>query len=174
MKKIILILLIATVLFSSTKNVSVQLEWKHQFEYAGFYAAIENGYYKDIGLHVEVKEFKHGINLADEVIKQNAEFGVSSSSLILDRLNNKHVVLLSSYFKQNALALATRSDITKLSDLKGKKIMALAYELDHTSLGVMLNENSLKKGKYTLIKHDFKVDKLINGEVDAMSIFDIM
>ena len=171
MKKIIFILLITTLLFSSTKNVTLQLEWKHQFEYAGFYAAIEKGYYKDIGLHVEIKEFKDGIDLSDEITRGDSEFGVSSSSLILDKLNNKAVVLLASYLKQNALVLATKSNITKLSDLKNKKIMALPYELDHTSLGVMLNENGLDKTNYTLINHDFKVDKLLNGEVDAMSIF---
>ena len=171
MKKIIFILLITTLLFSSTQKVSVQLEWKHQFEYAGFYAAIEHGYYKDIGLHVELKEFHDGLNLSDNVIKGKSEFGISSSSLILDKLNNKHVVLLASYFKQNALVLATNAKISKLSDLKGKKIMALPYELDHTSLGVMLNENGLRKGTYKLVKHDYKIDKLINNEVDAMSIF---
>jgi len=172
LKKIILILLFATLLFSSnTRTVSVQLEWKHQFEYAGFYAAIKQGYYKDIGLHVKMKEFKDGLHLSDEVIKGNAEFGVSSSSLILDKLNNKHVVLLASYLKQNALVLATNANITKLSDLKNKKIMTLPYELEHTSLGVMLNENGLKKGTYKLVKHDYKIDKLINGEVDAISIF---
>lgn len=30
------------------EKVSLQLEWKHQFEFAGFYAAVEKGYYKDI------------------------------------------------------------------------------------------------------------------------------
>ena len=171
LKKIIFILLMATLLFSSTKNITLQLEWKHQFEYAGFYAAIDRGYYKDIGINLKMKEFKDGLHLSDEILNQNAQFGVSSSSLILDKLNNKRVVLLASYFKQNALALATKASISKLSDLQNKKIMALPYELNHTSLGVMLNENGLKKNNYTLVKHDFKIDKLINGQVDAMSIF---
>jgi len=171
LKKIIFILLLSTLLFSSTTKVSVQLEWKHQFEYAGFYAAIKNGYYKDIGLHVELKEYKNGLHLSDEVIQGKSDFGVSSSSLILDKLKNKHVVLLASYFKQNALVLATKANITKLSDLKNKKIMALPYEINHTSIGLMLNENGLKEGQYKLINHNFKVNKLINGEVDAMSIF---
>ena len=122
MKKIIFILLMATLLFSSTKNISLQLEWKHQFEYAGFYAAIEQGYYKDIGLHVELKEYRDGIHLSDEVVQGKAEFGVSSSALILDRLNKKSVILLASYFKQNALALATSANISKLSEDKDMKL----------------------------------------------------
>ena len=32
------------------KKVSVQLLWKHQFEFAGFYMAKEKGFYKDVGI----------------------------------------------------------------------------------------------------------------------------
>ena len=171
MKKIIYILLFATLLFSSTKKVTVQLDWKHQFEYAGFYAAIQNGYYEDIGLHVELKEFNDNKNISDDVINGDATFGVSSSALILDKLQNKPITLLASYFKQNALVLVTSEQISNLKDLKNKKIMATPYELEHTSLGVMLKDAGLNRSDYTLVKHEFNIDKFINGEVDAMSIF---
>ncbi len=70
---IFLILFINNFLFAANppnnlEKVTLQLEWKHQFEFAGFYAAIEQGYYKDIGLEVEVREFKEGINITDEVL----------------------------------------------------------------------------------------------------------
>jgi len=32
------------------EKVSVQLEWKHQFEFAGFYAALDQGYYGEVNL----------------------------------------------------------------------------------------------------------------------------
>lgn len=156
---------------ASLEKISVQLEWKHQFEFAGFYAAIENGYYKDIGLDVELREYEDGINISDEVIHKKATFGVSSSSLILDKLQNKPVVLIASYFKQNALALAVRPEITSISQLKNKKIMAMPYEIDHTSIGVFLREANIDKDQYTLITHEFNIEKFKNGEVDAMSIF---
>ncbi|WP_321777536.1 ABC transporter substrate-binding protein [Sulfurimonas sp.] len=170
MKKLLLLLL-PFVLFASTQKVSIQLEWKHQFEFAGIYAAIEQGYYEDIGLEVEVKEFKDGINISDDVVNGKSTFGFSSSSLIFSKLQNKPIVLLASYFKQNALALVVRDDIKSVKDLKNKKIMAMKYEIEQTSIGIMLQDNGLKKGDYTLVKHDFSIDKFINGEVDAMSIF---
>ncbi len=156
---------------ASTQKVSVQLEWKHQFEFAGFYAAIKKGYYRDIGLDVELREYVDGIDISDEVIEKRATFGVSSSSLILDRLQNKPVVLIASYFKQNALSFAVKPDITTVEQLRGKKIMALPYEIDHTSIGVLLKEGGLKSGEYTLVSHDFSIEKFKSGEVDAMSIF---
>ncbi|MGA7877379.1 MAG: ABC transporter substrate-binding protein, partial [Desulfoferrobacter sp.] len=32
--------------------VAIQLRWFHQFQFAGYYAAIEKGFYADEGLHV--------------------------------------------------------------------------------------------------------------------------
>ena len=172
---IFLILFLNNFLFASTTNnlekVTLQLEWKHQFEFAGFYAAIEQGYYKDVGLELEIKEFKEGINITDEVLNGNATFGISSSALILEKLNKKPVVLVASYFKQNALALVTKPEIKTPADLKNKKIMAVNWEMEHTSLGVMLKDFGIKKDDYTLVNHDFKIDKFANNEIDAMSVF---
>ncbi len=156
---------------SSLKSISLQLEWKHQFEFAGFYAAKEKGYYKDIGLDVELKEYNDNINITEEVVSGRSTFGISSSSLILEKLQKKPVVLLSSYFKQNALAFVTKPNIKTLNDLKGKKVMALNWELEHTSLGAMLKDANITKDDITLVAHNFKIDKFVNGDVDAMSIF---
>ena len=174
-KTILLFLILCTVLSKSilanTQKVSLQLEWKHQFEFAGFYAAVEKGYYEDIGIELEIKEFHDGINISQDVLNGKSTFGISSSALILERLNNKPVVLIASYFKQNALALVTKPEIKSPNDLKNKKIMALDWEMGHTSLGVMLKDFGISKNDYDLVLHDYKIDKFINGEVDAMSIF---
>ena len=163
--------LFATTQTNNLEKVTLQLEWKHQFEFAGFYAAIEKGYYKDIGLELEIKEFSEGIDITKEVMSGNATFGISSSALILEKLNKKPVVLIASYFKQNALALITKPEIKTPADLKNKKILALDWEMNHTSLGVMLKDFNITQNDYTLVNHDFKIDKFVNGEVDAMSIF---
>jgi len=153
------------------KKVTLQLEWKHQFEFAGFYAAKNQGYYKDIGIDLDIKEFDHNIDIVDEVVTKNATFGVSSSSLILEKLNNKPVVLLASYFKQNALAIAVKKGIKSPKDLVGKKIMSVPWEMEHTSIGAMLKDAGITKDHYTLVEHDFKIDRFVSGEVDAMTIF---
>ncbi|MFK5891984.1 MAG: transporter substrate-binding domain-containing protein [Pseudomonadota bacterium] len=151
--------------------MSIQLEWKHQFVFAGFYAAIEQGYYKDFGLEVELKEFENGINITDEVINKNSTFGISSSALIIDKLQHKPVVLLASYFKQNALVLLTRPEIKNVSDLQNKTIMAVDWEINSASIGAMLRDAGIGRDAFNLIEHDFKVDKFVNGEIDAMSVF---
>ena len=81
MKNILKILFISVMIFYTNlfavntaannleKNI-LQLEWKHQFEFAGFYAALEKGYYKDIGIDLEIKEFEESINISEDVINK--------------------------------------------------------------------------------------------------------
>jgi|SRR6516225_2770272 len=38
------------------EQVLLQLKWKHQFQFAGYYAAVEKGFYRDNGLDVAVRE----------------------------------------------------------------------------------------------------------------------
>ena len=37
-------------------EVTLQLRWRHQFQFAGYYAAIAKGYYRDVGLNVSLIE----------------------------------------------------------------------------------------------------------------------
>ena len=75
-RSILIFLIVNNFLFANQtdelKKVTLQLEWKHQFEFAGFYAAIEKGYYKDVGLELEIKEFQEGVNITQEVLSGNA------------------------------------------------------------------------------------------------------
>ncbi len=42
------------------QKVSLQLKWRHQFQFAGYYAAIARGYYRDVGLDVSLREADNG------------------------------------------------------------------------------------------------------------------
>ena len=39
--------------YSNTEKIKLQLQWEHQFEFAGFYAAKEKGFYEEVGLDVD-------------------------------------------------------------------------------------------------------------------------
>jgi len=170
MKKLLLILL-PLYLFASLQKVSVQLEWKHQFEFAGFYAALEKGYYKDVGLDVQIKEYNKNTDTVNDVLNSVSTYGISSSQLILERLSGKEIVLLASYFKQNALVLITKPSIKSFKDLKGKRVMAEESELKYTSLAAAMLENDISIKDFKLIEHSFSVKPFIDGDVDAMSAF---
>ncbi|MFG1489063.1 ABC transporter substrate-binding protein, partial [Oceanospirillum sp. HFRX-1_2] len=58
-------------------KVVLQLPWTHQFEFAGFYAAKEKGFYAHEGLEVEIRPGGPSQTAIAEVLNGNADFGVT-------------------------------------------------------------------------------------------------
>ena len=62
--------------------MSLQLNWKYQFEFAGFIAAKEQGFYKELGLDVDILEYEEGTNVIDEVKNNKKTFGIYDTSYL--------------------------------------------------------------------------------------------
>src|SRR4051812_49397813 len=80
------------------EKVTLQLKHTHQFQFAGYYAALEKGFYRDAGLDVRIQEGKDGGEPERRVIDGSAEYGVGSSSVLLARLAGKPLVVLGVVF----------------------------------------------------------------------------
>ena len=156
---------------NTLENVTLQLQWKNQFEFAGFYAAKEKGFYKDVGLHVKFKELKEGEKIVSSVLKGDAQYGLAYSSLIADYMNGKPLVLVANFFKQSPLVLITQKNIKLLSDLKGKRVMGLSDSIHYMTLLAMLGKFNLKLSDVKTVPTDFNIDDFIDKKVDAMSVF---
>ena len=44
------------------EKVTLQLKWLHHFQFAGYYAAIEKGFYREVGLEVALVEGRPGVD----------------------------------------------------------------------------------------------------------------
>ena len=69
-KFIFLFFLMLGSLHAEIKNVSLLLPWKHQFQFAGYYMAVQKGFYKDANLHVDIKELNTSLDNAKSVASQ--------------------------------------------------------------------------------------------------------
>ena len=95
-KTILIIALFFNILYAKNLDkITLQLQWKHQFESAGFYMAKEKGFYKDVGLDVDFIEFSSDINIIDTVINTPNMYGISYSNIISEYLKGKPVVFVS-------------------------------------------------------------------------------
>ena len=173
MIKLLSILLLVSSLNAAQKceDISLQFQWKNQFEYAGFYAAQEKGFYKDVGLDVSFKEFENGMNPVREVLSGKATYGITYSDLIIHYLDGEPVVFLANFFKHSPLVLATQADIQLPSDLKGKKIMGVEESIKSTAFLMMFKEFGMDMHSFTNVAPTFNVDDFIQKKVDAMVIF---
>ncbi len=153
--------------------ITLQLMWKHQFEFAGFYAAKAKGYYQQAGLDVNFKEYGFGDNIVDEVVSGRAQYGIRDSSLIIDRSEGKPVVLLSSIFQHSPMVLISKNEsgIISPAQMIGKKVMLASHELSNASIIAMLDKESVSLEQLQVIEHSFNIDDLIDGKVDVMSAY---
>ncbi len=83
---------------SALEQVTLQLKWLHQFQFAGYYAAVQQGYYREAGLNVTIVPATPGKDPVLEVLNGTADYGVGTSSLLLMRTAGKPVVALAVIF----------------------------------------------------------------------------
>ncbi|MGD9212102.1 MAG: ABC transporter substrate-binding protein, partial [Desulfobacteraceae bacterium] len=114
-----------TASFTQLEKITLQLRWQHQFQFAGYYAAIAKGYYEEVGLEIIIKEGGPDIDSVAEVVNGNAEYGISNSDILLKRLQNQPVVLLATIFQHSPVVIIARAEkgIHTPQDLIGKKLM---------------------------------------------------
>ena len=105
--------------------VSMQLKWKHQFQFAGYYTALEQGYYRDAGLDVTIREGGPDIDAAEAVAGGQANFGVCSASVLREWVMGRQLVVLAVIFQQTPaiILVPRRADIRTVSDLGGRTLM---------------------------------------------------
>jgi len=154
----------------ATETVTLQLKWLHQFQFAGYYAAKAKGYYREAGLEVNFIEAKPGKAVIDSVIGGEALYGVDVSRLLLARAEGKPVVALGVIFQHSPYILVTRqgSPTQNIHDLVGKRLM-LEEKADDVS--AYLNKEGLSNNRFTLVKHTFNPQDLIDGKIDAISAY---
>ena len=148
--------------------VRLQLKWRHQFQFAGFYAALEKGYYKEAGFDVTIIPATPGIDPVETVLKGGADFGIASSELVLRYAKGDPVVVLASVFQHSPLTLFVRRDagIDSVHALPGHKVALAPWE---TEIFAYLQREQVPLDRLQLVQHDYTVDALVQGRVDALA-----
>lgn len=147
--------------------------WLDQFEFAGFYVAKEKGYYQELGLDVEIKKFNSDINLTQEILDAKSDFGLNSSSLVVDKSEGKDILILGTIFQSSPLVLIAleNSNINTFNDLKNKRIMITNNQENFAPFQSMFKSQNLQTSDFRFISHSFNVDDLINKNTDLMAAY---
>ncbi|TNE77281.1 MAG: diguanylate cyclase [Gammaproteobacteria bacterium] len=153
-------------------TVSLRLKWFHQFQFAGYYAALEQGFYSEEGLNVHLLERDLETSVVDDVVSGRVNFGVADSSLIVARMNGAPVVMLNPIFQHSPMVLISlaKNNILGPSDLAGKTVM-YQMDVDDAAIIATLNEVGLGQGDIISVPHRFDDWALLNTDVTAMSAY---
>ena len=152
------------------EQVTLQLKWHHQFQFAGYYAALEKGFYWNEGLDVTIMEGGPHAAVDQLVISGVAQYGVLASELIEKRLLGEPLVLLSVIFQHSIRTLITLEGygISAPSDLPNKPIMLNNNE--RVELMAMFAHEGIQPAQLSIQpKDDTAIDKLTAGDIVAIN-----
>jgi signal transduction histidine kinase/ABC-type nitrate/sulfonate/bicarbonate transport system substrate-binding protein len=170
MKKLFLLVIIFTSCLSANENVTLQLSWLNQFQFAGYYIAKENGYYAKEGLDVTINDARSNLLASQAVLSNKAQYGVGRSSLIVDYAKGAPLLLMAATFQSSPMMLLVKanSGIKTAKDLKGKRVMLTDDTIDSAEIQAMLRSAGLNKEDITFLPHTHDVGSLERDETDAM------
>jgi len=152
------------------EKVSIQLNWKYQFEYAGFIMAKEKGFYENAGFEVELKEFTNSTRTIEDLINSRTTFATSDSLFMIER-QTENLVLLANYLKQSPLVIATNKTVNHPRDLELKLFMSGEKRIINTPIYFMFKHLGMDLNKIQFKENTYDVQDLIDHNTDAMEVY---
>lgn len=152
------------------QRVILQLKWTHQWQFAGYYAAQAQGFYRQAGLDVEILEARPGETPVDAVFHGRADFGIATSDLLVRRAQGQPVVSLAAIFQHSpqAIMVLDKVDLPDLRSLMGKR---LALEPHAEELLALLAQQGVDRKDLKIERHAMNLEALIAGEVEATTVY---
>ncbi|MDD2508433.1 MAG: ABC transporter substrate-binding protein [Aliarcobacter skirrowii] len=169
--RLILIFLIFVSALEAKKDIKVQLRWKHQFQFAGYYMALHKGFYEDLNLNVKLLKGDEKIDVVKTVLSKKADFGISNSSLILDYMKGLDVLNLGAILQHSPNILLTTKDFKSPVDLARDGKIALMGGDQDIELKAMFSKEGIDLSKVKFVTNENYFENFIEGKIEAINSY---
>ncbi|NLY17755.1 MAG: ABC transporter substrate-binding protein [Clostridiaceae bacterium] len=178
---LILILIVISIILAGCSNqngikITVVLDWTPNTNHTGLYAALEQGFFKDEGLEVEIMQPQEGT--AEQLVAAgSAQFGISyQENVIFARSENVPVVSLSAVIQHNTSGFASLKEkgIVSPKDFENKKYGGWGSPIEEATLRYLMEKNGADPDKLQIVTigdADF-FQASATGEIDYAWIFE--
>jgi NitT/TauT family transport system substrate-binding protein len=153
-------------------KVTLQLKWVTQAQFAGYYAAVEKGYYKNLGLDVTLKVGGPDITPEQVVLAGQAQFGLDwLPNLMATREKGGKIVSIAQVFARSGMTELTwkSSGIDTIKKMRGKKVGVWCCG-NQPELFAALNKNGINpndKKAVTIVNQPFDMNLFLQHKIDA-------
>jgi NitT/TauT family transport system substrate-binding protein len=149
--------------------VKLQLQWFTQAQFAGYYAAVDQGCYAEMGLDVEIIQGAVEINPVDVLASGGSDFSISwVPKALAGREAGADIVNIAQVFQRSGTLQVSWADsgIAALADFEGKNIGSWGFGNEYEVLAGMAAAGvTVDPEKF--IAQSFDMSGLLNGDVDA-------
>ncbi|MFB2597586.1 ABC transporter substrate-binding protein [Herbiconiux sp. P17] len=149
--------------------VSLQLQWYSQAQFAGYYAALDQGYYEDEGLDVSILEGAADIVPIDVLTGGDADFAISWVPKVLGSIEQGAAVTdIAQIFERSGTTQISMKDanITTPADLKGKTVGSWGYG-NEWELFAGMQKADVNVGDISLVQQAFDMNGFLAGDIQA-------
>lgn len=153
-------------------RATLRLKWLTQAQFAGFYVAVQKGYYREAGIDLTINP--GGPNLLTEnLVASGADtFGLSggTDSVFAARERSLPIVCVGVAHQQTPFVFVARADgpIHTLADFKGKTITTWFTGANFVLLG-MLAQAGLQPSDFTMQPQQVSVTPFVDGQIDVVT-----
>ena len=149
--------------------VTLQLQWVAQAQFAGYYAAVEQGYYEDEGLDVTIEEGGADIVPQDVLASGDVDYAISWVPKVLGSIEQgANITDVAQIFERSATTQISFKDknITSPADLAGKNVGSWGYG-NEWELFAGMQEAGVEVGDISLVQQAFDMNAFLAGDIDA-------
>ncbi len=168
-------LALSAVAAQAADDLTLQLKWVTQAQFAGYYVALENGFYKDEGLNVTIKPGGPDVAPTQVLAGGGADVVIDwMPSALAAREKGLPLVNIAQPFKRSGMMLTCRADsgIKTPADFPGHTLGVWFFGNEYPFLSWMSTLGIPTDGSengVTVLKQGFNVDPILQGQADCVS-----
>ncbi len=150
-------------------EVNLQLQWVAQAQFAGYYAAVDQGYYDDEGLDVKIVEGGVDIVPQDVLASGDVDYAISWVPKVLGSIEQgAKITNVAQIFERSATTQISFKDdgITSPADLEGKNVGSWGFG-NEWELFAGMQKAGVGVGDINLVQQAFDMNGFLAGDIDA-------
>ncbi len=161
----------ATTGCQSRQRVSIQLQWTPQAQFAGYYVALDKGWYREEGIDLTIKPGGFDLPPVDLVASGKSQFGTSFlADLCVAVQKGKGVISIGQIQQKNGLLLIAKksSGIEEPKDFVGKRVGVWVGSWEAQFDALMANEG-VSPQDIEVIPQGGSIEPFLKGDMDVAS-----
>jgi NitT/TauT family transport system substrate-binding protein len=152
------------------QKVSLQLQWFTQGQFAGYFAAVDRGFYTKRGLDVQIKE--GGVDIVPQTVlaQGQADYAIAwVPKALASREQGAGITDVAQVFQRSGTYQVSFADkgIAAPADLAGKKVGNWGFGNEFELFAGMTEAGLKPATDVTLVQQQFDMQALLSGEIDA-------
>ncbi|MBX9718583.1 MAG: ABC transporter substrate-binding protein [Microbacteriaceae bacterium] len=149
--------------------IKLQLQWLPQGQFAGYFAAQEQGYFEEAGLDVEIIPSGGDIVPQDALANGDVDYAIAWVPKVLGSIEaGANVTNIAQIFQRSGTLQVAWADsgIESVADFEGKKIGSWGFGNEWEIFAAMAAEG-LDSTTVEIITQDFNMNAFLAGDIDA-------